>query len=127
MMFANAPWLDPALSLGITLFILYNVIGRLKETLFIMLQGVPADVDTEAIKAEILKLPNVTTMHHVNVWSLEGEHHVYTAHVKTQGITTFAEMLEVKRNVKNILKKHPFTHFTIEVEVEGDDCELSTP
>lgn len=127
MLFADVPWLDPALSLGITLFIVYNVVGRLKETLFIMLQGVPADVDTDAIKTEILKLPNVTGMHHVNVWSLEGEHHVYTAHVKTQGITTFAEMLEVKRGVKNILKKHPFTHYTIEVELEGDDCALATP
>ena len=124
MLFADVPWLDPVLSLGITLFIVYNVIGRLKETLFIMLQGVPADVDTEAIKAEILRLPNVTGMHHVNVWSLEGEHHVYTAHIQTEGVDTFTELVEIKRGVRQILKKYTFTYYTIEVEVEGDGCEL---
>lgn len=124
MMFTDAPWLDPVLSLGITLFILYNVLGRLKETMIILLQGSPADIDAEAIRAEILKLPNVTDMHHVNIWSLEGEHHVYTAHVKTQGITSFPEMIAVKRGVKEILKKHPFTYYTIEVEMEDEACEL---
>jgi cobalt-zinc-cadmium efflux system protein len=126
MMFANLPWLDPALSLGITLFILYNVLGRLKETLVILLQGTPADIDADEIKAEILQLPYVTNMHHVNIWSLEGEHHVYTAHVKTRGITTFAEILQVKRSVKDILKKHPFKFYTIEVELEDEDCELQS-
>jgi cobalt-zinc-cadmium efflux system protein len=124
MLFADVPWLDPALSIAITLFILYNVIGRLKETLVILLQGSPADIDAEQIKAEILQLPSVSGMHHVNIWSLEGEHHVYTAHVKTQGITTFAEVIELKRAVKDILKKHPFTFYTIEVELEDEDCEL---
>lgn len=124
MLFADVPWLDPALSLAITLFILYNVFGRLKETLVILLQGSPADIDAEEIKAEILQLPYVVNMHHVNIWSLEGEHHVYTAHVKTQGITSFAEIVAVKRNVKAILKKHPFTFYTIEVELEDEECEL---
>lgn len=124
MLFTDVPWLDPALSMAITLFILYNVFGRLKETLVILLQGSPADIDAEQIKAEILQLPNVTGMHHVNIWSLEGEHHVYTAHVKTTGITTFAGIIEVKRAVKAILKKHPFTFYTIEVELEDEDCEL---
>lgn len=124
MMFTDAPWLDPVLSLGITLFILYNVIGRLKETLIILLQGSPADIDAEEIKNEIRQIPNVTDMHHVNIWSLEGEHHVYTAHIKTRGIDTFAEVIAIKRSVKDILKKHPFTYYTIEIEMEDEACEL---
>ena len=124
MMFTHAPWLDPVLSLGITLFILYNVIGRLKETMVILLQGSPADIDADAIMAEILAVNHITSMHHVNIWSLEGENHVYTAHIKTKGITTFPEMAIVKRDVKNILKKYPFTHYTIEVEFEDETCEL---
>ncbi|KGO92076.1 cation diffusion facilitator family transporter [Flavobacterium subsaxonicum] len=123
MMYFDAPWLDPALSLGITLFILYNVIGRLKETMVILLQGTPADIDADEIRNKILQLDHVTSMHHVNIWSLEGEHHVYTAHVKTQGINTFLEVIAVKRAVKDILKQYPFTHYTIEIELEGESCE----
>ncbi|MFP9112438.1 cation diffusion facilitator family transporter [Flavobacterium sp. RHBU_3] len=126
MMFTDAPWLDPVLSLCITLFILYNVIGRLKETMIILLQGAPADIDAEAIRNEILQLPNVVGMHHINIWSLEGEHHVYTAHIQTQGVDTFEELIAIKRGVKNILKQHPFTYYTIEVDVEGEECEMAT-
>jgi cobalt-zinc-cadmium efflux system protein len=126
MMFTDAHWLDPALSLLITLFILYNVVGRLKETLVILLQGTPNDINLEAIEKEILQVPYVVSLHHVNVWSLEGEHHVFTAHVKTSMITTFPQVLQVKRSVKDILKKYPFSHYTIEVELEEENCELNS-
>jgi cobalt-zinc-cadmium efflux system protein len=124
MMFTNAPWLDPALSIGITLFILYKVIGRLKETLVILLQGSPADIDADEIKQKILQVDHVVSMHHINIWSLEGEHHVYTAHITTRGVDTFPEMIQVKRDVKAVLKQYPFTHYTIEVELEDEACEL---
>lgn len=125
MMFTDAVWLDPVLSLGITIFILYNVGKRLKETLVILLQGTPGDIDPEKIKQEILKVPYVVSLHHINIWSLEGEHHVFTAHVKTNAITTFPQILQVKREVKDVLKKYPFTHYTIEMEFEEEYCELA--
>lgn len=125
MMFVDAAWLDPALSLAITLFILYNVYGRLRETMVILLQGTPADIDPEKIRQEILQVPYVVSLHHMNIWSLEGQHHVFTAHVKTNAITTFTQVLKVKRDVKDVLKKYPFSHYTIEVELEEEHCELA--
>ena len=47
-------YLDPALSIAITLYVLYNVVKRLKETFEIFLQGVPEGLDIEDIKARIL-------------------------------------------------------------------------
>ncbi len=127
MMFTDAPWLDPALSLGITIFILYNVMKRLREILLILLQGTPQGIDPDKITQEILNVPYVVSLHHMNIWSLEGEHHVFTAHVKTNAITTFPQVLQVKREVKGVLKKYPFTHYTIEVELEEEYCELEKP
>ena len=124
MMFTDAPYLDPALSLAITAFILYNVIKRLRETLVIILQGTPEDIDPEKITQEILKLHNVASLHHTHIWSLEGEHHVFTTHVKLKEISGFRQVLEVKRKVKEVLKKYPFSHYTIEVELEDERCEL---
>lgn len=124
MMFTDAPWLDPALSLGITIFIVYNVVKRLRETLVILLQGTPEGIDPEKIKQEILLVPHVASLHHMNIWSLEGEHHVFTTHVKLDAIAGFPEMLEVKRKVKEVLKKYPFSHYTIEVEMKDENCEM---
>ena len=84
--FKDIHYLDPALSLLITIYILWNVIKRLKETLFIFLQGVPKDVDVNQIKSKILNLKFVSSMHHTHIWSLEGEHHVFTTHIKLLNI-----------------------------------------
>jgi len=126
MLFTNAPYLDPALSIAITLFILYNVVKRLRETFVILLQGTPEGIDPEKIKMEILAIPNIASLHNMNVWSLEGESHVFTAHIKLNSVTGFTEVLDAKRKVKDLLKKYPFSQYTIEVELTDEMCELNS-
>ncbi|MFC6860115.1 cation diffusion facilitator family transporter [Zunongwangia atlantica] len=124
--FTDNQYLDPALSLLITLYILYNVILRLKETLYIFLQGVPKEIKPEKIKKDILKINNIDSLHHMHVWSLEGEHHVFTSHIKLKNITDFQELLEVKKQIKEVLKAYHFDHYTIETELDNESCELLT-
>jgi len=126
MLFTDAPYLDPALSIAITLFILYNVVKRLRETFVILLQGTPEGIDPEKIKMEILAIPNIASLHNMNVWSLEGENHVFTAHLKLNSVTGFTEVLYAKRKVKDLLKKYPFSQYTIEVELTDEMCELNS-
>ncbi len=123
--FEDIHYLDPALSLLISMYILYNVFKRLKETLFIFLQGVPRELDLDEIQNKLLKIPKVASMHHTHIWSLEGEHHVFTAHIKLEYITEFKEIIEIKKKVKNILKDYSFEHYTIETELDYETCELN--
>lgn len=122
--FKDIPYLDPALSLVITAYILWGVIGRLKETLFIFLQGVPKEIDLMAIEKEILAIDHVHSLHHTHVWSLEGEHHVFTTHLKLKQIDTFKQAVEVKASVKLILEKYHFSHYTIETEFDEESCSF---
>ncbi len=124
LMFKDIQYLDPALSILITGYVFINVIKRLKETLFIFLQGVPKDIDPEKIKSEILKLDHVTSLHQTHIWSLEGEHHVYATHVRLKDIHSIREIQNVKKEIKKILKNYPFSHYTIEVELEEESCDL---
>ncbi|HET8804505.1 MAG TPA: cation diffusion facilitator family transporter [Aequorivita sp.] len=122
--FKDIHYLDPALSLLITLYILWNAFKRLRETLFVFLQGVPKDIDLEEIKSKILKLENVASLHHVHVWSLEGEHHVFTAHVKLKDIVEFSEIIKIKSQIKDLLHDYPFDHYTVETELDTETCYL---
>lgn len=124
LLFTDNQYLDPALSLLITLFILFNVGKRLKETFEIFLQSVPGDIDVNEIKARIMKVTHVDSLHHVHVWSLEGENHVFTAHLVLRKINSFEQIIETKENVKEILKDYPFRHYTIETELDGETCNL---
>jgi len=124
LMFKDVPYLDPALSLLITLFILWNVVKNLRQTLFIFLQGVPEDVKPGQIEQAITSVKNVDSVHHVHIWSLEGEQHVFSAHVKLTNINTMAELLEIKSQIKAILANYPFKHYTIETELDSETCGL---
>ena len=123
--FKNIPYLDPALSILITLYILWNVIKRLKETLYLFLQAQPFDIDLDDIKNEILKISNINNTHHTHIWSLDGEHHVFTTHVVLKENTSFNEMFSVKKEIKNVLQKYPFEHITIEIEfADSGECSM---
>ena len=104
--FTDNQYLDPALSILITLYILYNVVLRLKETLYIFLQGVPKEIKTEKIKKDILKINNIASLHHTHIWSLEGENHVFSAHIKLKNISDFEELINIKKQVKSVLKDY---------------------
>jgi cobalt-zinc-cadmium efflux system protein len=100
------------------------VINRLRETLFIFLQGKPQDVDKNQIEEELLAVEHVKSIHHTHIWSLDGEHHVFSTHVKLKAIENFRMLLDVKREIKNILQKYPFEHYTIETELDPETCAL---
>lgn len=122
--FKDIHYLDPALSLLITLYILYNVFKRLKETLFIFLQGVPEHLDIKEIKGKILDLEKVKSLHHTHIWSLEGENHVFSTHVVLKYIDDFSEVIEIKKRIKDCLDGYNFEHYTIETEFDSETCKL---
>ncbi|SHF94200.1 cobalt-zinc-cadmium efflux system protein [Salegentibacter echinorum] len=124
LQFKDIQYLDPALSLLITLYILYNVIKRLKDTLFIFLQGIPEDIDLKEIKSKLLNTKGVASLHHIHIWSQEGEHHVFTAHVKLNNIESFDQYFKVKSNVLEKLETYKFEHFTVQFELDSETCKL---
>ncbi len=124
LLFKDIHYLDPALSLAITLYVLWNVVKRLKETLHLFLQGVPYDIKAEEVEAKILAVANVQSLHHTHIWSLEGENHVFTTHVRLQNIDTFEQILTAKAAIKAVLKEYPFSHYTVETELDRESCEL---
>jgi len=122
--FKDIHYLDPALSLLITIYILWNVIIRLKQTLFIFLQGVPEELDINEIESKILNIDFVNSIHHMHIWSLEGEHNVFTAHIKIEDNSNLNNFKKVKFDVKDILKEYKFEHYTVEVEFNDENCDL---
>jgi cobalt-zinc-cadmium efflux system protein len=124
LLFSNLYILDPILSLLVTLYILYNVIRNLKQTLAIFLQAVPGEINLKEIKDKISAIAQVQSIHHTHLWSLDGEHHVLTTHVVVADDATKTEILQVKRDVLAIAETTQLAHSTIEIEYEGENCRL---
>ncbi len=119
-------WLDPALSIAIMLFISFGVIKRLRETLHLFMQGVPRDVDLNEIETEILKVKQIESLHHTHVWSLDGENHIFSSHLKLNKDVRIEDVLRIKTQVKKILQSKGFQHYTLETELENETCEFKS-
>ena len=112
--------LDPVLSILITLYVLWNVGRRLKETLVILLQGVPEGLTVSQIDGTIASVDGVRDVHHTHVWTQDGQRHVLTTHVVADAAQSLQETADLRRSIRSILEPLGIAHATIEVECEGD-------
>ncbi|WP_414829979.1 cation diffusion facilitator family transporter [Alteromonas sp. H39] len=121
MQFKDWPVLDPVLSIGFTLFILFNVIRNLVSTVKLFFQASPDNSLLQNVTDKLLELDAVSDLHHLHIWSLDGEHHVATVHVVSQ-FESKAEYLELKESVSNALQGFELSHTTIEIELTSEEC-----
>jgi len=119
----NIHILDPILSVLITLYVLWNIAKQLKETLVILLQGVPAGLSVELVESEIAKIAGVMGVHHTHVWTQDGEHHVLSTHVLCNPDCSIRECSTLRTTIKDRLAELGVPHATIEMEPAlGGDC-----
>lgn len=124
LLFTDIQVLDPALSILITAYVLYNVLKNMRKTLSLFLQGVPEHIDVDYIESEISQVDNVKSNHHTHVWSLDGEHHVLTTHVVVAEDISRDQILCVKEDIKQLLKPYELSHITVEIEYGERDCAM---
>jgi cobalt-zinc-cadmium efflux system protein len=119
--------LDPILTIGLTIFILYNVTKNLREAINILMQGVPKHINLETVKKDLLAIKGVLGLHDIHIWSLEGETDIFTAHVILDDETLKNKPEPTKEKIKETLLKHHIEHSTIEIEsryhCSGTICE----
>lgn len=124
LLFKDLYILDPIVSILITIYVLFNVIRNLKKTLQLFLQAVPEGIDLLEIEKKILAVNGVQSIHHLHVWSLDGEHHVLTTHVVVDAESTMADFQRVRKEINALTAGMAFEHTAVEVECEGDTCRM---
>jgi len=122
LMFVDWPILDPILSLGFTLYILYNVVINLKEILAVFLQSAPKGIDREALQ-NMLKDKLAVDTHHVHLWSLDGERVMMSIHLEVDDHQSNDDLIEIKKDVRDILHEEGIDHVTIELEFKREKCQ----
>jgi cobalt-zinc-cadmium efflux system protein len=85
--FTGANWLDPFVSVLIGVLILYNSWGILRETVDILLESTPRDVDIKKMVREITEVDGVLGVHDLHVWSLTQNLRTMSAHILTEDIS----------------------------------------
>lgn len=111
---------DPIISLVIAVVIFVSTWRLLADSLCLSLDGVPADIDVDAVSEVIRTTPGVVEVHHLHIWAVSTTQNALTAHIV---IDNMPQMEEVKSAVKRRLENHAITHATLEIEVGASCCE----
>ena len=112
-------WLDPLLAGGISLFVLWNVIKNVRETLSLFLQSNPNPAALREFRRRALEIPDLAGVHDVHFWSLDGVHHILSLHAV---VRDHAHGARVKADLRALCVDLGRCHVTIEVETETDAC-----
>jgi cobalt-zinc-cadmium efflux system protein len=120
--FFNFTIIDPILSIGIAVFVLINVFRNIGQTLRIILQGTPQEIETEHIMEHLKEIQNVANVHDLHIWSLDEEYNVLTVHVTLKEALPMTGLAELKNQIRSMLKDEEVQHATIEFETVDEPC-----
>ncbi|WP_266204726.1 cation diffusion facilitator family transporter [Pontibacter kalidii] len=120
--FFDLPWIDPLLSVVITLYVLYNVVRNLRQTMNILLQGSPSHIKPEAVEAKLQEMPEINSVHDLHIWTLDGAYNVLTVHAVATSALPLHQAEELKKKVRSAMAAMDIQHVTIELESPGEEC-----
>lgn len=106
--------IDPILSMGIGLYILFNIYKNLKSALKVILQHTPDNVNFREVQAYIADQEFVKTVHDLHIWSLDGEYNVMSVNISVNDGVSMNEILVLKEKLKHDLEPYNVHHSTIE-------------
>ncbi|HEU5351158.1 MAG TPA: cation diffusion facilitator family transporter [Terracidiphilus sp.] len=112
-------WIDPVLSLMIAGLILWSSIGIVRETLNILLEGMPRGVSLAQIRTGMEAVEGVVNVHDLHVWSLGSQSHAMACHVTIADIPP-SESACILVKLNHVLHDHfSISHTTIQFEHIG--------
>ncbi len=118
MRFTDFVYIDPILSICVAVYIFVHAFSHLKASLDLFLLKIPRDVDLDAIEHRVKETDGVVNVHHLHVWSMDGNSHYATLHVVANG-----DPVAVKKAVREELYHCGIIHATLELETENEHCD----
>ncbi|MGN0526807.1 MAG: cation diffusion facilitator family transporter [Acutalibacteraceae bacterium] len=117
--FFNWTFIDTLLSLVIAVFLLVESIKQLVSVFHILLETTPKDFDIEEYKNTLLQTENVTDIHHIHIWSMDGEDILATLHANISA-KTLDDLKTVKKQLEEKSREYGVHHLTVQLDLESE-------
>jgi cobalt-zinc-cadmium efflux system protein len=122
-------WADPAASLVIAALVLYSAWGLVRETLDVLMEGVPKGISIEDVASTLKELPGVLDAHDLHVWALTSGRNIATTHLVIAPEADHQRIIDDANRV--LADRFAISHATIQVEHDElatrcNACESAT-
>ncbi len=106
-------WLDPAIGLLITVCIVCSALKLLKESLILLLDGVPENIPQDKLQQQIMAIDGVADIHHFHIRAVSTTEYALTAHVKVHNDSLSPD---IRKKIKALPEISRMKYCTLEVE-----------
>lgn len=117
MRFTDFALIDPFMSIGVSSFILINAFKNLREIADLFLEKVPQNINVKEIKKHIEEIDGIIDVHHIHIWSRDGQNNNATMHIVTD-----SDHHKIKNVIREELREHGIGHVTMEIESSKEHC-----
>jgi len=112
----NWQWADAGISLVLSILLAKEAVTLILETVHVLMEGVPTDIDIEKLKKDLLVIEGVKSVEDLHVWKTGSKDILLTAHIVADGLTTDSAYAEKLTLIKQkLLSKYNINHSTIQL------------
>lgn len=124
LIFVDLPWLDPLLTIAVSLYIASEAWPIIKQTVGILMQSAP-ELDFKSIDHDLMQIKGVNGVHHVHAWQIDEHRIIFSAHINCDNLQ-LSQMGVIYDQISKVLQeKYGIAHVTIQAEYNrGDDEKL---
>jgi len=112
----GARWLDPFISMLLAAIILVSAYRLLRQSLHILIEGVPEGLSIRQLHQSITAISGVETVHDLHVWNLGSNQVALSAHIVLSP-ENYRQQPQVLEKIRNILSiDYDIQHTTLQFE-----------
>jgi cobalt-zinc-cadmium efflux system protein len=125
VLFTGWYWLDPALTLAVSVVILWGSWDLLRQSARLALQAVPSGIEPAEVRALLAALPGVASVHDLHIWAMSTSENALTAHLVMPGSHPGDGFL--RDACARLEQRFGIQHATLQIEIADTDatCALA--
>ncbi len=112
-------WLDPAMSILVSVLVLFSAWQLIREALDVLMETVPGHLDPEAIRDSLLAVPGVSALHCLHIWTIGSGEISLSSHLVVDPVHEPERLLQDIRG--RLTERFKIDHTTIQIEISGGD------
>ena len=113
-------WIDPVLSIIIAMLIVWSAWDIIKESLDVLLEGLPRGIRFADVSARIKEVDGVIDVHDLHIWTLGAHAHMLSCHVQIDDMPP-SESESILAKLNQVLDRNFHIHHTT-IQFEHVNC-----
>ncbi len=121
--YTNISIIDPIVAVVISTLIIRSTIVLLRDTIHILLEGTPREIDLKELEYEIKSIEGVSNIHDLHIWCITRDLLSLSAHIVVRD-QMISEGSIIIGKIRERMLRYGISHITIQIEAEDKIKEI---